>query len=76
MTLKGKTAKAGRSKLAKARKQLTPDQLFFYEHAVYSYDPKTETAEAGRIRCAKDLAEAEVIGQRLDYQFEWDWDAV
>jgi hypothetical protein len=37
---------------------------------------KGKTAEAGRIRCAKDLAEAEVIGQRLDYQFEWDWDAV
>ena len=68
------TSKAGRSKEAKARKQLTPDQFFFYQHAGYSYDPKTETAEQGRLRCAKELAEAEAIGQRLGYVYEWEFD--
>jgi hypothetical protein len=67
--------KAGRSKAAKARKALTADQLFFYEHAGYSYDPKTQTAEQGRINCAKSLADAEATGKRLGYEFEWDWDA-
>lgn len=42
----------------------TPDTLseaaqFFYEHAGFSYDPKTETPEQGRARCAQHLAEAE-----------------
>jgi hypothetical protein len=72
MTL-AKVTRAGRSKEAKARKILTPDQLFFYLNAGYSYSPN-ETAEQGRIRCAKQLAEAEEIGQRLGYEFEWDWD--
>jgi hypothetical protein len=69
-----KATKAGRSKEAKARKQLTPDQFFFYQNAGYSYDKTTETAEQGRQRCAKGLAEAETIGQRLDYVFEWEFD--
>ena len=73
MTL-AKVTKAGRSKEAKARKILTPDQLFFYLNAGYSHDPKTETAEQGRIRCAVSLAKAEEIGQRLGYQFEWEFD--
>lgn len=73
MTLSNPT-RAGRSKEAKARKQLTSDQFFFYQNAGYSYDAKTETPEQGRIRCAKDLAEAETVGQRLGYEFEWDFD--
>jgi hypothetical protein len=73
MTL-SKATKTGRSKEAKARKQLTTDQFFFYQNAGYSYDPKTETAEQGRLRCAVELAEAEAIGQRLGYVFEWDRD--
>lgn len=72
MTL-SKTIKAGRSKEAKARKVLTPDQFFFYQNAGYSY-AKTETPQQGRIRCAKALAESEAIGKRLEYVFEWDWD--
>jgi hypothetical protein len=75
MTLSNQApTRAGRSKAARARKALTPAQLFFYEHAGYSYDPKTETAEQGRIRCAVELADAEATGQRLGYTFEWDWD--
>ena len=71
---RAKTTRAGRSKEAKARKQLTTDQFFFYQNAGYSYDAKTETSEQGRTRCAKDLADAETVGQRLGYVFEWEFD--
>lgn len=77
MTLTKQSAtKAGRSKAAKARKSLTKDQLFFYEHAGYSHDPKKETAEQGRIRCAIELAKAEEQARGLGWGFEWseDWD--
>ena len=76
MTLTKQTAtRAGRSKAAKARKALTADQLFFYEHAGYSYDPKVETAEMGRIRCAVEMALAEEQGRNVGLEFEWsdDW---
>jgi hypothetical protein len=69
-----KATKAGRSKEAKARKQLTTDQFFFYQNAGYSYDSKTETPEQGRLRCARELAEAEAIAQRLEYVYEWEFD--
>jgi hypothetical protein len=69
-----KATKAGRSKEAKARKQLTPDQFFFYQNAGYSHDPKAETPEQGRLRCARELAEAEAVAQRLEYAFEWEFD--
>jgi hypothetical protein len=73
MTLKAKT---GRSKVAKARKTLTPDQLFFYTHAGFSYDPKKETEDQGRIRCAKALAKAEEKLRNSGAYVEWsnDWD--
>ena len=35
------------------------NQQFFYDHAGYSYDPKTETPDEGRHRCAVALADAE-----------------
>lgn len=72
--------KAGRSKAAKARKQLTPTEYFFYEHAGYNYDPKTETQEQGRIRCAKSYAVDETKVQELidglGWHYEWseEWD--
>src|SRR4051812_20711304 len=34
-------------------------EQFFYDHAGYGYDPKAETAEQGRERCARELAAAE-----------------
>lgn len=34
---------------------------FFFEHAGYSYDPKTQTADDGRAECAEALAEAESV---------------
>lgn len=32
---------------------------FFHEHAGWSYDPKRETPEQGRLKCATSLAKAE-----------------
>ena len=69
-------AKAGRSKFAKARKMLTADQLFFYEHAGYSYNPQTETPEQGRMRGAIELAQAEQYAANLGWTIEWDWDEI
>jgi hypothetical protein len=39
--------------------RLTEAEQFFYDHAGWSWDPKVETPEQGRIRCAHDLAAAE-----------------
>lgn len=38
---------------------LTTAEQFFYDHAGYSFDPRTETEEQGRVRCAQALAAAE-----------------
>jgi hypothetical protein len=73
MTLKTKAVKAGRSKRAKAVKELTPTELFFYDHAGYSYGPN-EKPEDGRIRCAKELSEAESIAARKQWSYAWEWD--
>lgn len=48
---------------------------FFYENAGYSYDPKIETAESGRRKCAEQLAHAEREASRLGYWFIWDIDS-
>ena len=50
---------------------MTPAELFFFEHAGYSYDPKTETPEQGRTRCALRLAEAEAEADRRGWWVEW-----
>lgn len=76
MTLAKQTpSKAGRTKTAKARRALTKDQLFFYEHAGYGHDPKTQTAEQGRVEYAIALALAEEQAKGLGWEFEWtnDW---
>lgn len=44
---------------------------FFYREAGYSYDPATETRNAGRWRCAKALAKAEAFGRERGYHFVW-----
>ncbi len=74
MTL-SKTTRAGRTNEAKARKQLTRDQFFFYQTAGYSYDAKTETPDQGRLRCAVELAKAEEYASNLGWEFEWEWDS-
>ena len=49
--------------------------LFFLRNAGYSYDPKTETKQAGRASCARKLAKAERDARALGYTFDWedDW---
>lgn len=42
---------------------LSDDEAFFYAHAGYSYNPKIETGEQGRIRGARELAAAEAHGK-------------
>lgn len=51
--------------------KLTADQMFFFKHAGYSYDPRTETKEQGRIRCAMNLAACEGIARNAGVSFEW-----
>ena len=43
-------------------KQQTPKQaayLFFLRNAGFGYDPKTETKQQGKSRCARELAKRE-----------------
>lgn len=47
---------------------------FFYEHAGYSYNAATETAEQGRERCARNLAAAEGIAREAGVSFDWSID--
>jgi hypothetical protein len=65
---------AGRTSRAKATKVLTKDELFFFDHAGYSYKTGEETAQQGRIRCASSLAHAEQLADRLGWTFEWEYD--
>jgi hypothetical protein len=48
---------------------------FFYSNAGYSYDPKTETRNQGRWRCARSLAKAEQEAKQRGFEFQWqdDW---
>ncbi len=50
--------------------QQTPYQ-FFYEHAGFSYDPKTETVEQGKRRCSKAMEAAEQEGKARGIEFNW-----
>lgn len=68
------TQKAGRTSKAKASKLLTKDEMFFFEYGGYNYDPKTETAQQGRIRCARAMAHAEQTATNMGWRFEWDYD--
>lgn len=53
---------------------LTLDQQFFHDNAGFSYDPRTETPEQGRIRGAIALAEAERVARNSGCFYEWDVD--
>jgi hypothetical protein len=63
------------SRINKANLELVALTLaadFFYEHAAFSYDPKTETEEEGHTECARQLAAAEHTIQSDDtYRYEW-----
>lgn len=47
---------------------------FFYAHAGYSYDLKTETPAQGRARCAKSLARAEAMARNTGLRYVWSVD--
>lgn len=53
---------------------MTQAERFFYTHAGYSYDPKTETRAQGRRNCARTLADAERWAQDTGLTFTWDAD--
>lgn len=55
-------------------KTLTKSETFFYDNAGFSYDPRTETEDQGKIRCAKSLAEAEQDAELVGIEFEWNYD--
>ena len=50
-------------------------EMFFFEHAGWSYQPATETPNQGRMRCARDLALAERTAKSRGWQVRWtdDW---
>lgn len=50
---------------------MTKAEQFFYDHAGFSYDPKTETEEQGHERCARELAKAESWASAEGYRVEW-----
>ena len=60
----------------RAEEILSADELFMHKHAGYSYDPKTETKEQGRQRCARELARAErwmhETGARVVWVDDWE----
>jgi hypothetical protein len=43
---------------------------FFHKHGGFSYDPKTETPDQGRLRCANAMADAEQYAWDQDWTFE------
>lgn len=47
---------------------------FFFENAGYSYDPKTETVDQGRARCASELVKAEQWATAEGYCYQWSID--
>lgn len=53
---------------------LSAAEEFFYAHAGWCHNPRTETSEAGRVRCAWELAEAERRGREAGLTFEWEDD--
>lgn len=50
---------------------MTPTEQFFFDNAGYSYDPKVETLEQGRAKCAQRLAAAEAEADRRGLWVEW-----
>jgi hypothetical protein len=46
-------------------------EQFFFENAGYSQDPKFETQAEAQIRCARELAAAEMEACVKGYSFEW-----
>ena len=52
-------------------KRMTTTERFFWSHAGYGYNPKTETRAQGRRRGAVALAYAEAFAESAGWTFEW-----
>lgn len=51
---------------------MSPDPSFYYKHAGFSYDPKTQTADEGRAECAFELARAALISSQRGWVVTWE----
>ena len=51
-------------------------EQFFYDNAGWAYDPKTETSDQGRRRCARSLAVAEQWRITNGAWFQWEQDDI
>ncbi len=54
--------------------ELTKAEQFFYDNAGWSYDPKVETSDEGKVKCAKVMAQAEIWARENCYSFQWDYE--
>ena len=54
---------------------LNEGERFFYENGAYSWDQLKETEEAGRCRCAIELAKAERWARDEGLYYEWSDDS-
>lgn len=69
MTLEtSNTRKTGRTRYARAVQ-------FFYAHAGFGHNPKTETKTQGKRRCARALAKAEAYAYEHDWTYQWGGDS-
>lgn len=55
---------------------MTTQEQFFYDQAGWSFDPKTETSEQGRKRCAQLLAKVETWAKANGVRYEWTKDDI
>lgn len=53
---------------------MTKQEQFFYDNSGFSYDPKVETQEQGRERCAREMAEAERKSAENGWEYRWEQD--
>ena len=60
---------------------MSPEQLFnkslqfFWDNAGWSYDPKTQTSEEGRLESAQALVISEYLSIDKGFSFVWDNDS-
>jgi hypothetical protein len=54
--------------------ELTPEEKFFYDHAGFSFNPKTETEEQGKVNCAKQRVKAVKYAEDHGWNYEWHAD--
>jgi hypothetical protein len=53
---------------------MTKQEQFFFDNGGFSYDPKVESADAGKLRCAREMAKAETWALQEGYWFDVEHD--